>query len=134
MHSLNAHIRAGDSHDGLPFNAACPICRERRLQGDLVVPALVPVRAQAAVVAGVVALSSAGLPAAALAAEQDQTDEGAAQVTQTAPSDPAVNVDFDPGGSETSLPDQPDPVAAPASTPAPEVADDAAPDSDGAPS
>lgn len=127
MHSLNAHLRAGDSHDALPFHAACPICRDRRLQGDLAVPALVPMRAQAAVVAGAVALTSVGVPMTALAAEQDQTDEGTAQVTQTAPADPAVNADFDPGGGEASLPDQPAPAAVPAHSPAPEVADDNAP-------
>ncbi len=126
MNSLNEHLRAGASHDRLPFHASCPICRQRRLHGRLEPAPLVPVKTQAAILAGVVAASSAVPPTAALAVEADRTTDGSVPVSQVAPSDAAASSDFDPGGGDTSLPDQA--PAAEAAAPAPEpIEDDAAP-------
>lgn len=122
MNSLSMHLRAGESHDSLPFNHSCPICRDTRLHGDLVVAPIVTLRTQAAVVAGVVALSGSAIPAAAVAAEADTTEDGTATVTQTAPADPAASVEYDPGGPAAALPD-PAPTPAPAQAPAAPAAD-----------
>lgn len=126
MNSLNEHLRAGAFHDRLPFHASCPICIDRRLHGQLDAATLVSVRTQAAVVAGLVAASAVLPPAAALAVEADHTTEGTAVVSGAAPTDPAASSDYDPGGGETSLPDQPPAAPSPAPEPDP-VADDAGP-------
>jgi resuscitation-promoting factor RpfA len=55
------------------------------------------------IAAGVVALSTAGAPAA-VAADPDQSSEGTAVPEQTGGSDPALSPDFDPGGESTDLP------------------------------
>ena len=122
MHSLTTHLCAGDAHDGLPFHSSCPICRERRLHGDIVLAPVLPVRTQVALVATVIAVGGTGMPAAAIAAEQDSTDDGTAQVSATAPADPATSSDYDPGGGDDSLPTQAPSTTAPA--PAPAASDD----------
>lgn len=126
MNSLNEHLRAGAFHDGLPFHPSCPICRRERLYGDLEIAPLMPVRTQAAILAGVVAASGAMPPAAALAVEADRTTDGTASVTQAPPADPAANSDFDPGGGDTSLPEEP-PAPQPAAPAADASADGAVP-------
>lgn len=104
MPSLAAHLRESDAHDRLPFHPSCPICRQTRLTGHMPTDSVVSPRAQALVAAGVLAMSTAGPAAAALAAEQDQQQDGTASVGQTGASDPADNPDFDPGGNGTDLP------------------------------
>lgn len=121
MNSLNEHLRAGTSHDLLPFHPSCPICREQRLHGRLDPAPLLPARTQAAVVASVVAVSS-GLAPAALAVEADRTSDGTAPVSQGPPADPAASSDYDPGGSDTPLAEAPPATATPAGpSPDPEV-------------
>jgi hypothetical protein len=109
MRSLNTHLRESEGHDRLPFHPDCPICRGTRLTGELAVGELAPVRAQAALAASVLALSTAGPAANALAAEQDSQQDGSAPVTQTA-LDPTDSPAFDPGGDSTDLPDTAPPV------------------------
>lgn len=105
MRSLAAHLRDPDSHDALPFHPSCPICRETRLTGPLPTAELVPKRTQAMLAAGVLAVSALGPAAAAVAAEQDQQQDGTADVGQSAPADSADSPDFDPGGDASDLPD-----------------------------
>lgn len=117
MNSLSVHLRSTESHDALTFHAACPICAEHRLAGQIAARPLVPLRAQAALVAGLMAVSATGsISATALAAEPDSTHDGTAPVPQAAPPDPADSGSFDPGGDTSDLTDQPQPAAA---TPAP---------------
>jgi hypothetical protein len=104
MRSFAAHLQDVDSHDRLPFHAACPICRQTRLTGTLPADALMSQRTQAMLAAGVLAVSTTAPTAAALGAEQDQQQEGSAQVIQGAAPDPAGRPDFDPGGAGTDLP------------------------------
>src|SRR4051812_13115924 len=102
MRSLSAHLRASEGHAGLPFHPDCPMCRRERLSGVLSSEGVVSQRAQAALAAGVLALSAAA-PAAALAAEPDHEQDGAAAPGQTGGSDPASSPDFDPGGASSDL-------------------------------
>lgn len=129
MNSLNEHLRAGAFHDRLPFHASCPICCDRRLHGRLAPAPLVPIKTQATILAGLVAASSALPPTAALAVEADRTTDGTAPVSQTAPADKAASSDFDPGGGDTSLPEQ----APAAPTPAGDAVGDDADSVDAAP-
>jgi hypothetical protein len=115
MRSLAAHLGDPATHDRLPFHPACPICRQTRLTGQLPAGDLLPPRAKAVMAAGVLAVSSTGPAAVAVAAEQDQQRDGTAVVTQTT-TDPADNPDFDPGGDATDLPKIAPPVP---QTPAP---------------
>jgi len=126
MRSLAAHLRDPDSHDTLPFHPSCPICRETRLTGLLPAAELVPKRTQAMLAAGVLAVSAIGPAAAAVAAEQDQQQDGTTEVGQGAPPDSADSPDFDPGGDATDLPDAPAP-AAQAPAPADPGSDDTGP-------
>src|SRR3954452_967130 len=102
MRSLSAHLRAPDDHAGLPFHPDCPMCRRERLSGVLSSEGVVSQRAQAALAAGVLAVSAVA-PAAALAAEPDYEQQGAAAPGQTGGSDPTSSPDFDPGGASTDL-------------------------------
>lgn len=116
MRSLAAHLGDPAVHDRLPFHPSCPICRQTRLTGRMPADELVPPRTQALLAAGVLAVSSAAPGAVALAAEQDQQQDGTATVMQTT-TDPADSPDFDPGGAATDLPNPAPPVpqsAAPA--------------------
>lgn len=105
MRSLNAHLVETGSHGHLPFHPDCPVCRRERLSGALSAESVVPLRTQAAVAAGVVALSTA-TPAVSAAAEPDQQQEGSAALggSGEAPG-------FDPGG-DTGLPFEVAPPAA----------------------
>lgn len=104
MPSLAVHLREPDSHDRLPFHPSCPICRQRRLTGRLPTDELVSPRTTAVLAAGVLALSASAPGAPAVAAEQDQQQDGTASVGQTGAADPADSPGFDPGGEATDLP------------------------------
>jgi hypothetical protein len=78
------------------------VCRAERLSGTLPVQGAVTRRAQAAVVATVLAASTA-TPTIAVAQEPDQVSEGTLAPGDTA-TDPALNPDFDPGGDSEDLP------------------------------
>jgi len=110
MPSLAAHLREPDGHDRLPFHPSCPICREMRLTGRLPADDLLSARTQALLAAGVLAVSSTAPAAVAVAAEQDQQQDGTGSVTQST-TDAADNPDFDPGGVATDLPQTAPPVA-----------------------
>ena len=105
MQSLTAHFREVESHDRLPFHPSCPICRQTRSSGTIPVAGIVSPRAQAVLAAGLLALPAVAPAASAFAAEPDQQQEGSAPVADSAPSDPAGNPDFDPGGDTTDLPE-----------------------------
>jgi nucleoid-associated protein YgaU len=93
--SLTAHLTAGAAdHGRLTFHPDCPRCRAERLAGSLGDDALVSRRAQAALTAGLLALS-AGAPAAAAQSPGDQAER-----KEPAPSaPPGLETDLDPGGS-----------------------------------
>jgi len=105
--SLSAHLSGADDHGRLRFHPACPICREQRLIGSLSSDGLVSLRAQALLAAGLLVVSGAA-PAAALAAEGDQEQDGTA--APQAGGDPATSPEFDPGGDSTDLPYDAPPV------------------------
>jgi hypothetical protein len=116
MASLTAHLRQSEDHGRLAFHPDCPACRAERLSGTLPSHGLVTRRTQAAVVATLLAASTA-TPALALAQEPDQVSEGTL-APGAAPADPALNPDFDPGGNDEDVPfDDPE---APESEPAPD--------------
>ena len=100
MGTLNAHLRRTDDHGGLPFHPDCPVCRAERLSGEL--PAHGPVgrRTQAAVVAAMLAASTA-TPTVAVAQEADQVTEGV--VPEESGGDSAARQEFDPGGADEGL-------------------------------
>ncbi len=120
MASLTAHLRRAGDHGRLAFHPQCPVCCRERLAGTLPADAFVGRRTQAVLAAGVLALSTA-TPAAVLAAEPDQEQEGAAAPDQAANADPGSDPDFDPGGESTELPFDAGP--APRAEAAPEVDD-----------
>jgi len=102
MASLTAHLRRPDDHGRLAFHPECPLCRGERVAGALAADVVIGRRAQALIAAGVLTLSSAS-PAAALAADPDQEQEGAATPEQVVTDRPPSS-DFDPGGQGTELP------------------------------
>src|SRR3954453_2995424 len=118
MASLNAHLHQSEDHGRLAFHPDCPMCRAERLSGTLPVQGVVTRRTQAAVVATLLAASTAP-PPIPVAQEPDQISEGT-----PAPADagavPALNPDFDPGGDSQDLPfDEPEvPESEPAPNPA----------------
>jgi hypothetical protein len=103
MGSLTAHLRLAEDHGRLPFHPECPVCRRERLSGVLPSDGVLTRRAQAALVAGVLA-ASAGAPAAVSAQETDQQTEGSVAPEQIADDDRAQTPGFDPGGGSTDLP------------------------------
>ena len=81
MRSLNAHLRQTEAHDGLPFHPGCPICRQTRAIGRLPSDGVVSTRAQAALAAGVLVVSTGAPITPALAAgEPDQEQQGGAPI------------------------------------------------------
>jgi hypothetical protein len=108
--SLSAHVRAPEQHAALPFHPECPICRDERLVGTLPPASLISPRGQAALAASVLAFSAVA-PAAAVAQELEQRKEGTAAPEVAGPQG-AESPDFDPGGSDVALPEQPTPVTA----------------------
>src|SRR3954447_393927 len=125
MRSLSAHLQAPEDHARLPFHPDCPVCRSERLTGVLPPAGVVSLRTQAAFAAGVLAFSAVA-PAAALAAEPDQEQQGAAAPGQLGSTDTADSPDFDPGGTSTDLPADA-PPAPPLHAPPAAGDDDAAP-------
>src|SRR3954464_5452695 len=116
MASLTAHLHQSEDHGRLAFHPDCPVCRAERLSGRLPAQGVVTRRTQAAVVATLLAASTA-TPSIAVAQEPDQVSEGTLAPSD-AGADPALNPDFDPGGDSEDLPfDEPD---VPESEPAPD--------------
>lgn len=110
MRSLNAHLAEPGGHGHLPFHPECPVCRSARLAGPLPVEPIISQRAQASVVAAVLALSAGG-PAAGIAAADSPGGEGTgAPQAGDGPGQQAPG--FDPG-SEISLPNEIAPPPAP---------------------
>ena len=103
MRSLSAHLCRPADHGRLAFHPECPLCRGERSAGSLPAAAVVSRRAQAALMAGVLALSSVA-PAAAFVAEGDQDHEGGATTEQVAVADSEAGVAADPGGASGDLP------------------------------
>ena len=107
MASLIAHLRQSEDHGLLAFHPDCPVCRAERLTGTLAIQGVVTRRTQAAVVATLLAASTAA-PTLAVAQEPDQVSEGTL-APGDAEADPALNPDFDPGGESADLPfDEPE--------------------------
>ena len=100
MPSLSVHLRETEDHSRLPFHPSCPVCRRDRLAGSLDGEELLSRRTQAAIAAGLLAFSTAGVPAA-VASPPDEIIEGTSEVVDEDPS-----VVFDPGGEEFELPDE----------------------------
>jgi hypothetical protein len=117
MASLIAHLRQSEDHGRLAFHPDCPVCRAERLSGTLPLQGGVTRRTQAAVLATVLAASTA-TPTLAVAQESDQVSEGTLAPGDTG-ADPAVNPDFDLGGDSEDLPfDEPEaPESEPAADP-----------------
>src|SRR4051794_24356371 len=97
MASLSAHLSRPEDHARLPFHPSCPQCRGERLAGSLPVVPLVPRRAQAAITAGVLAVTSIA-PSAAFAVGQDEVVDGSS-------TEDVGTVDLDPGGASRALSD-----------------------------
>src|SRR4051794_3918691 len=91
MASLSAHLSRPEDHARLAFHPSCPQCRGERLAGSLPIVPLVSRRTQAAITAGVLAVTSIA-PGAAFAAGQDEVVEGSA-------TEDVGTVDLDPGGA-----------------------------------
>jgi hypothetical protein len=96
MASWTAHLQRADDR----ARADCPFCRGRRA---LPLEAIVGRRTQAMIAAGVLALSCT-TPAAALAGETDQDQEGATVPEQVVPVEQPTDPAFDPGGTATDVP------------------------------
>jgi LysM domain len=112
MRSLNAHLTEASGHGRLPFHPDCPVCRATRLAGVLPAEPIVSQRAQASMVAAVLALSAGG-PVAGIAAADTPAGEGTAP-PQGGDGPGQQSPGFDPGG-EVPLPNEitspPAPVA-----------------------
>jgi nucleoid-associated protein YgaU len=109
MSSLTAHLLEPGDHGRLGFHPNCPVCRRERLFGSLSSEPVVSRRVQAALAAGVLALSAAA-PGAVAASGPDRKQPVVAAPKQPPAHDPghatgdAIDEpDFDPGG-ETALP------------------------------
>jgi hypothetical protein len=78
MASLDRHtLTTGlEAHAKLPFRADCPYCREVRLRGPLPSPEMVPRRAKAGLVAGMLAASAAVPAGTALGQPPPNKGEG----------------------------------------------------------
>jgi nucleoid-associated protein YgaU len=101
--SLSAHLTAGAEHGRLGFHSGCPRCREERLAGSVDREPLVSRRAQAALAAGVLAVSTV-TPTVSLAAEPDQEQEGGAAPSPDGGTGGTLDdPGFDPGGEDTTL-------------------------------
>lgn len=81
MRSLNAHLTEAGSHGFLPFHPGCPVCRAERLAGRVGRGRVISQRAQASLLAAVLALSAGGPAAPALFAAPPG-DEGARRPTR----------------------------------------------------
>jgi resuscitation-promoting factor RpfA len=105
MNSLDRHLRHPDEHDGLPFHPDCPVC-QHRLAGTLPRESVVSRQAQAALAAGVLAVSAAA-PTPTVA--QSSPTAGQTAPTPALPADPTLDPDWQPPGQEgLSAPELPD--------------------------
>src|SRR4051794_24104196 len=95
MASLSAHLSRPEGHARLAFHPSCPHCRTERLAGSLPVVPLVSRRAQAAITAGVLAVTSIA-PSAAFAAGHDEVVDGTA-------TEDVGTVDADPGDASPEV-------------------------------
>jgi len=102
--SLTDHILEPGDHGRLGFHPGCAVCRRERLAGALSSEPLLSRRTQAALAAGVLALSTAAPPVAAVGAEPDNDREGIAAPEVSAPDAGANDPDSDPGGADEDLP------------------------------
>jgi nucleoid-associated protein YgaU len=109
MSSLTAHLLEPGDHGRLGFHPRCPVCRRERLIRRLSSEPVVSRRVQAALAAGVLALSAAA-PGAVAASGPDRKQavvaapkQPPAHDTLHATGDAIDEPDFDPGG-ETALP------------------------------
>jgi hypothetical protein len=89
LNSLDRHLRRPEEHEGLPFHPECPVCRER-VAGTLPSHSALSRQTQAALTAGVLAVSALG-PSASLA-----SPPGA----PVAPVDPTLDPDWQAPGPE----------------------------------
>jgi hypothetical protein len=89
LNSLDRHLRRPEEHDGLPFHPACPVCRDRAA-GTPPSHGLLSRQTQAALAAGVLAVSAVG-PTAALASPPQ---------APAAPVDPTLDPDWQAPGPE----------------------------------
>jgi hypothetical protein len=119
--SLSAHLRETEEHSRLPFHPACPVCRRDRIAGSLDGDELVSRRTRAAIAAGLLALSTGGVPSA-VASPPDEISEGTEEIVDGG--DSSTSVDFDPGAETVQLPDEA--TAAPEAS-APPADEDAGP-------
>jgi hypothetical protein len=115
MSSLSAHLRQPEDHSRLPFHPACPVCRRERLAGSLDGEELVSRRTQAAIAAGLLAFSTAGIPAAA-AQEPDAINEGTAEVVDDSSSDVDAELDGEALQLTDEAPATPEAVLPPSSS------------------
>jgi hypothetical protein len=130
--SLNNRLRESGSHGRLPFHPGCPVCREERLRGSLVGDAILGQRGKAGLLAATLALSSLGLPVAALA-QRNPASPPAASVPdggrdrvdsndRPQPDNPAAGDDAPIGGENLIEPDPDDGREEPDPTPLSELA------------
>jgi hypothetical protein len=130
--SLTDHLRASRWHGPLPFHPSCPACRKERLSGRLASEARVGQRGKAVLLAATLAVSSLGLPAAALAQSNPPSppaasvpDDGHDRVDRndpTQPDNPAAEDDAPIGGENLIEPDPDDGREEPDPTPLSELA------------
>jgi hypothetical protein len=129
--SLSDHLRESGSHGRLPFHPSCPVCRDERLSGSLAGDAILGQRGRAGLLAATLALSSLGLPAAALA-QSDPASPPAAPAPDgnldrvdkdhaTQPDNPAAEDDAPIGGENLIEPDPDDLREEPDATPLSEL-------------
>jgi hypothetical protein len=116
MGTLTAHLRRTGDHGALPFHPDCPVCLAERLSGTLHTQTPTGRRTQAAVVAAMLAASTAS-PTVAVAQEADQVTEGVAP--EGSSGDRAVTPEFDPGGADEGLEIDESEAVVPDTAPAP---------------
>jgi hypothetical protein len=130
--SPSDHLPQSESHRGLTFHPSCPVCRLERLRGSLVGDLQVGQRGKAGLLAATLAVSSLGLPAAALA-QRNPARPPAASVPdggrdrvdrndRTQPHNPAAEDDAPIGGENLIEPDPDDGREEPEPTPLSELA------------
>ena len=131
MSSLSAHLRESGSHGRLPFHPSCPVCREERLRGSLAGDTILGQRGRAGLLAATLALSSLGLPVAALAQTEPASPPAAPAPDgnldrvdgddATQPDNPAAEDDAPIGGENLIEPDPEDSREEPDATPLSEL-------------
>lgn len=113
MAALTTHLSRPETHARLPVHPSCPICQGERVVGSLACRPPVSHRTRAGIAVAVLAVSTVGPVAVALASEPPRTLDGSADVndpagggqSQFAPDDRVLSVDFDPTDGAPDLPD-----------------------------